>query len=143
MGIIADKVTKFLPFIKGRPEFDKKEALAIVPVRNPAIEWEWEGSSVVLHIPMRDDWLARMVKRMAKDLPETRKVALDEIASIVWDMCDENNTVNDIVKGIEKKTHLKKREAEVSVTTFLQTLQKRKYIGLLSAGGNESGNKRK
>ncbi len=147
---ISDTIRQYVPFVGRKPKIDRKEALAIVPVRHPLVKWEHEETGeVTLQVPMRDDKTARAVKaiiravRMAKELPDSRQVGLDEVGSYVWELCDGQRDINAVVLGVSKEYKLTRREAEASVTMFLQMLAKKNLIGLMSAGGKKSGNKKR
>jgi len=117
---------------------ERKDALAIIPMRHPLVQWERKDSEVILAVPMRDDRIARLVKKLLKNLPNTRQVGLDEVGSDVWELCDGERDINGIVQSISRQYKLTRREAEASVTMFLQTLAKKNLIGLMSAGGKKS-----
>jgi len=139
MSSLSSTISKYIPLAGRKPKIDKKQALAIVPVRHPLVTWECrDNSEIVLAIPARDDKIARLVKRFVKNLPSIRQIGLDDVGSSVWELCDGERTIDAIV-GCTCRTHkLTRREAEVSVTMFLQTLAKKNLIGLMSAGGNKS-----
>jgi hypothetical protein len=150
MSAISDTITKYVPIVRRKPKIERKDALAIVPVRHPMVKWERTAADeVILRIPMRNDRTARAVKavikliKMAKELPETRQVGLDEVGSYVWELCDGERDINAIVVGVSKEYMLTRREAEASVTMFLQTLAKKNLIGLVNAGGKKSVNKKR
>jgi hypothetical protein len=135
--------------VRRKPKIERKDALAMVPVRHPLVTWERTGCEVVLSIPLREDKMARVVKKMitslkmAKELPDNRKLALDEVGSFVWEFCDGERNIDGIVQGLVREYKLTRREAEASVTTFLQTLAKRNLIGLMSPGGKSSVKKKR
>jgi hypothetical protein len=67
-------------------------------------------------------------------IPSTRRIELtDEISSYVWVCCDGNRTVSDIAEDISHRYKLNKRQSEVSVLTFLKTLQSKGLIGIPAA----------
>ena len=138
MSSISNTLGKLVPMSRRRPKMDKKEALAILPVRNALVQWERKGREVILTIPMRRDGMARIVKFVLRKMPDTRQIALDDVASRVWELCDGQRNINDVVSAISKEYKLERREAEASVTMFLQTLAKKSLIGLMSAGGKKS-----
>lgn len=146
---VSDTINRYIPLAGRKPKIERKDALAIIPVRHPLVTWERKDGEVVLTIPMRDDRFARAVKaimaamRVAKDLPETRQVGLDEVGSFVWELCDGERTIDGIVSSLSKQYKLTRREAEASVTMFLQTLAKKNLIGLMSAGGKKSVNRKR
>ena len=135
---ITNTIGKYVPAIRRKPKIDKRQALAIIPMRHPLINWERKEKEVILTIPVRNDALAKIVKKIVKKLPESRQVGLDEVGSVVWEMCDGERDINSIVLAVAKETKLTRREAEASVTMFLQTLAKKNLIGLMSAGGKSS-----
>lgn len=136
MSAIGDSISntlgRFFPAISKKPKIDKKEALAVVPIRNPRIEWEREDGELTLRVPLRDDKLAKVVKRFMRNVPECRKVVLDDVGAVVWELCDGEHTINDLVLSVSGKYKLIRREAEASVTMFLQTLAKKQLIVLLT-----------
>lgn len=140
MNALGDTIGRFVPIARRRPKMERKDALAIIPVRHPLVKWERKGKEVVLDVPMRDDTLARIVKKLLKNLPGTRQIGLDEVGSDVWELCDGERDINSIVSALAKAHKLVRREAEASVTMFLQTLAKKNLIGLMSAGGKKSVN---
>ena len=143
MSAIGDTISRYVPIARRRPKIDKREALAIIPMRNPVVKWERKGDEIVLDIPLRDDKFARLIKRMMKNMPECRQLGLDDVGSSVWELCDSVRDINGIVQTISKDYKLTRREAEASVTMFLQTLAKKNLIGLMTAGGKKSASKRR
>lgn len=143
MSSISENVSKYLPILKKKPKIDKKQALAVLPIRNALVSWDWVDDEIVLRVPLRDDRLSRIAKKLfrMRDLPSDRQIALDEVGSLVWSMCDGEHDINTILVELSKKFKMNRREAEVSVTTFFQTLAKRNLIGLMTAGGTKSGAK--
>lgn len=127
-------------FFKGllgvdRPRVSRNQVLGAQPVRNPAVEWErkvWreDGPSVVLlRIPRRSDRWGNLVAR-AFQLPDFRKVELDEMGSDVWEMCDGKADVDVITREICSRYHLNRRQGETSVTAYLRMLAERRFLAL-------------
>ncbi len=145
---VSDTINRYIPLAGRKPKIERKDALAVVPIRHPLVTWERRDTEVVLTIPMRDDRIARAIKAImtamrVKDLPDSRQVGLDEVGSFVWELCDGERTIDGIVSGLSKEYKLTRREAEASVTMFLQTLAKKNLIGLMSPGGKKSVNKKR
>jgi len=143
MSAISDTISRYVPFVAKKPKIDRKQALSVVPVRNPLIEWERKGKEVFLTIPTRDDRLAKLFKRLVRNLPDKRQVALDEVGADVWELCSGERSIEAIVGSISRSYKLTRRESEASVTMFLQTLAKRSYIGLMSVGGKNSAKRKR
>lgn len=134
-------IGRHLPFLKIRPpEVDRSAVLHLRPARNSALNWEArETGEVVVTVPQNEK-VGRVTRTMAKWLkaPTERLVELDEVGGFVWDLCDGNHTVETIVQQTGKHYKMNRREAEVSVTMFLQMLHERNFIGFYKKVGKKS-----
>ncbi|MCL5283923.1 MAG: PqqD family protein [Armatimonadetes bacterium] len=120
---------RYLPFLKMHPPIDRNSVLYIRPIRNQLLEWErTETGETRLKVPRRKDWIGRLISRWYS-LPDSHVVEIDEVGSFVWQLCDGNHTVEAIVRETANEYKLNRREVEISVTTFLQTLGERRFIG--------------
>jgi len=63
-------------------------------------------------------------------VPKSRKIVLDELGTFVWERCDGQTTVRDLIGIFAERYKLGRREAEVSLTEYLRTLAKRGLIGI-------------
>jgi hypothetical protein len=128
------------------PRFTRAEALGSVPFRNELIEWEMreEGGGenstpvAVLRVPRRQDRWGRLLNRFFEG-PSHRQVVLDELGTDVWQMCDGETSVEGLIRALARKHKLERREVEISLTTYLQTLARRGFIGIRIAGHPENG----
>jgi hypothetical protein len=137
MSAIGDAITRYVPIARRKPKIDRKDALAIVPVRNKLVEWERKDKEVVLTIRMRDGLLAKVAKKVVRNLPDSRQIALDDVGSSVWELCDGERDINGLVQAISSNYKLTRREAEASITMLLQTLAKKNLIGPMSLKRSE------
>ena len=126
--------------ITGKSPITREQILTARPLRHPKIEWTREprrSDEVVvalLQIPrLRGKWADLVAKWL--QVPDFKRVELDEIGSDVWVMCDGSTDVAAIAKAIGTSYRLNKRQAEVSVTAYLKTLAERRLIALKSATG--------
>ena len=133
---------KYLPFLKlAPPTVDRGMVMTLRPVRNTAITFEKrETGETLLTIPQGQK-VGKITKTMARWLqaPTERKVELDELGSFVWELCDGELTIETIVQRTAKSYQMNRREAEVSVTMFMQMLHERKFIGLYKRSGKKKG----
>ena len=109
----------------------RRQALSAFPVRNPDLTWrELESDEVVVTVtrPSRATW--RIISWLFY-VPDSRDIALDEVGSLVWRLCDGEHSVDALVDALVERYQLGKREAEVSLTTYLRDLGKRGLIGFL------------
>ncbi len=123
---------RMLPFLKIRPPVaDRQTALILRPARHSSVTWEKQaGGEIILTIPQNDEinFVTRTLAKWLK-VPTERKVELDEVGGFVWELCDGNHTVESIVQKTAREYKMNRREAEVSVTMFMQMLQERHFIG--------------
>ena len=125
------KILDYLPF--RRAPADWRAVLRALPLRNSRIDWSADEEGLVtLRIPQRQDRWARFLNRIAT-APDHRRVALDEIGSDVWRLCDGATTVEAVVRALMKKYKLSRREVELSLSLYLKQLAKRGYLGLALA----------
>lgn len=123
---------RFLPFLKvAQPAVDRQAVMHLRPAKNTNLTWaKSESGEVILTIPQNEKanaltrWFAKWL-----EVPKERRVELDEVGSYVWEACDGKNTVETIVRLTGQQFKMNRREAEVSVTMFLQMLHERKFIG--------------
>ncbi len=123
---------KYLPFLKIQPPVvDRQGALTLRPGRNSQLTWEKQDEGkTMLTVPINEK-AGKLAQLLAKWLraPAERHVELDEVGGYVWELCDGSNTVEAIVQKTGREYKMNRREAEVSVTMFLQMLHEKNYIG--------------
>ena len=106
-----------------------------IPFANEAMELQRRrnGGTLAL-VPMRRP--KYLVPPFSWILPFSakRRVELDAIGTSVLDMCDGNHTVEAIVEAFADRHGLTFREAQLSVTAFLQQLMRR---GLVAIGSKQ------
>lgn len=134
-------VGKYLPFLKIRPpQVDRQAALTLRPGRNSLLTWEKRESGETLLTVPQNRKIGPITRQMAKWLraPTERHVELDEVGGFVWELCDGAHTIESIVQKTGKQYKMSRREAEVSVTMFLQMLHERNFIGFYKKVGKKS-----
>jgi hypothetical protein len=110
------------------PLLNRQRSLAARPVLNDLITCEHTGDGhLVLHLPRRRTGMVRAVARAFK-LPPSKQVELDELGSYTVQLCDGSHSVAEIVRLFARKFRLHRREAELSMVSFLQTLARRGII---------------
>ena len=115
---------------RGGPQLDRERSLGSVPFVNQLVKLEDAGDGKLLvAIPRKKTATVKAISRFFK-LPPYKTIELDELGSYALSECSGENTVADLIERFRKKYRLNRREAEVSVLTFLQMLAKRGIIGL-------------
>lgn len=124
-------IGRHLPFLKiGPPQVDRQMVMRLRPLRNSQLTWERRESGDTLLTVPQNQKVGAVTRAMAKWLrvPKERHVELDEVGGYVWELCDGEHTVEAIVQQTGRHYKMNRREAEVSVTMFLQMLHERRFI---------------
>jgi len=113
-----------------RPKLTREQSLASLPVKNAAIEeFIDDAGMVTLRIPRRKAWWISVMGFFFY-MPEARTIALDEIGSFVWKLCDGKHTVRDLIAEVSSKYQITKKEAEVSLVAYLRMLGKKRLVAI-------------
>lgn len=117
------------------PVISKNEFLMLKPIRNPSLKWEKnEKGEVELTIPVeqssaRKGIPGKVMTKFMPPLPKKRKIRLDKVGSMVWELCDGDTTVREVTEALHNKYKMMTVEAELSLDVYFKQLSKR---GLLA-----------
>ena len=120
-------------FRKKKPEktFPREELLRLKPVRNPYLKWKKsETGEVVITLELKKTKRTSFLSKLFPT-PKEKRISLDKIGTFVWDRCDGKHTVEQIAKELQDEYKMMRQEAEISLTSFLQQLSKKRFIGVL------------
>lgn len=122
-----------------KPQLTRDQAFEARPVRNPSLKWRVNDEECVeVIIPRRQDRAGRVMGWVFA-VPESRPVLLDEVGTFIWNLCDGENTVADLIQALCDEYKLGRREVEVSLTEYLRMLGKRGMIAFLLPKDQEEG----
>ena len=119
------------------PMISRDEFLRLKPVRNPALRWEKnEKGEIQLIFPLTESpgkkkASGKVLSKLLPPPPKERKIQLDAVGSIVWELCDGNATVKDISGALQEKYKMMPVEAEVSLDAYFKQLTKRALVGFI------------
>jgi len=126
---------------KSSPRISREQLLAARPLRHPAIESTPDPATgeLSLKLPRRRTWWLDLLVRFG-GIPEFRLLTLDRVGSSVWNLCDGEHTVQDLVSRLAEEHKLPMTQTEASVLAFLRQLSDRGLIALVlqSDGGPAS-----
>ena len=109
----------------------RHQSLASKIVRSPQVsERVTKAGNLELTLAATPAKWTRLLGR-PRDVPVVVRYELDELGRYVWDQCAASLTVEQLIRQFAQQHGLNLREAEVSVSTFLQTLMKRGLIGVM------------
>lgn len=114
------------------PEIPRSEFLKMRPVRNPKLRWEKkEEGTFSIFIPLEQpEGKKRGLSKLAP-APKEKQIQLDKVGSIVWELCDGERTMQDIVEHLHEEYKLLPSEAEVSLNAYFNQLSKRGLVGFV------------
>jgi len=116
---------------RGKTKLSREESLRSRPVKNEMLQWEKDlKGEVIIYIPQRQNWWVKFLRRFIY-VPKQRRILLDKLGSEVWDMCDGQNTVKDIIERFRQQHKLSWKEAELSMTTYLKQMAQKGLIGFI------------
>ncbi len=113
------------------PEGTWRQMLEARPVRNSAAEvLHEEADTLSIKVKMKKprplfpplSWFVRS--------RTTRTIRLDRLGSQVWDLCDGERTVEDIVDEFARRHRLTFHEARASVTAYVKLLVQRGVLAI-------------
>jgi hypothetical protein len=88
---------------------------------NKEVKWFYENEIVVITYPKKfgkmEKWLQNRIGG-----PEVVRRPLDKFTSYLWEMCDGENTVADVVRKFDEKFGEEVAPASDRVQIFLETL---------------------
>ncbi len=112
----------------------REQQLAAIPVRNQNIEIRRDDAgTVTITIPWRRTRLGAVLGALLM-LPRgqrRRVLELDEVGSYVFDLCDGRRPVKTIVDILSERYKLSRKEAALSILTYLGQLARRGVVALL------------
>ncbi|MBC8235213.1 PqqD family protein [bacterium] len=114
---------------KRPPDIGRENVMRSIPLRNTVITWEMDDKNEVsLVIPQKEKLWVKITSKVFM-IPDKRVVVLDDVGSFVWTLCDGKNSIEHIMKRLCNKYNLTRKEAEVSLLTYMRQLGKRGFIG--------------
>ena len=137
-------LTQYFPFLnRAKGSLPRSEMLALRPLRTASVAWEAkaedsETPGVQITVPRRDDKMGQLLSRLFQ-IPSTKTIELDEFGAAVWEKCDGKHSVEQLVTFTAAAYKLNRRQAEVSVVSFMRMLAQRRLIGLGSTSQEKKG----
>ena len=113
------------------------------PARNEALKWEKnEAGEARISVVRQENWKTRLLSKVFY-IPRERTITLDEVGTEVWQMCTGHTSVAQMIQDLRDKYQLDRKEAEVSLLSYLKTLGQKRFIGFVldhdKAGGGRGG----
>lgn len=109
------------------PMLDRQTAMGGFPIQLPALSKEEKDGKLYVTVQFRRPRWQQLLG--AEEICD-RAFGLDPYGREVYDACDGETNVNDIVERFARNHKISVAEAEVSVSTFLKTLMSRGMVAI-------------
>lgn len=114
-----------------RPRVSPEQVLASRPVRNPeVVAEELEDGGLRLVTRRRGDWWVRALSAIFP-IPRERRIELDSVGRQVWELCDGEHSLRQLIEAFQVRHKLTRAEAEWSLRNYLRDLGKRGLVGFV------------
>jgi len=114
-----------------RPRLRLEQVLGSRPVRNDRVKKErMEEGGLRLYVERRRAWWVKMLTILFP-IPRQRVVELDAVGEEVWQLCDGQHTLREMIHIFEQCHKLTRGEAEWSLRTYLRDLGKRGLVAFV------------
>ncbi len=112
------------------PRFTPEQVLLSRPIRNASLRTEpMEDGSLKIIIERRREWWVRALSVLLP-IPKRRPIELDPLGREVWELCDGEHTLREMIRIFQQRHKLSRAEAEWSLRTYLRDLGKRGLVVL-------------
>jgi len=112
----------------------RQQSLSAIPVPNRNVEVEKDDAgNVTITVPWQRNWKMTLIGLLMLTPPAKRKrvVALDEVGSEVYSLCDGRRTMKSIVDIFADRYKLSRKEAVLSITAYLNQLAQRGIVAFM------------
>lgn len=116
----------------GKLPENKKKVLLAYPIRNE-VKWQKENGVIIITFKKNFTRFERFLNKYLKG-PEDIKLRLDEVGTRIWELCDGEHTIKDILLIIDNEFKEKIEPVDKRVSGFLEILLKRGLVRLESKG---------
>jgi len=112
-----------------RPRLTPEEVLRSRPVRNDSLSTEeLEDGGLRVHTQRREDWWVKLLG-IVFPIPRERRLELDVVGRQVWELCDGEHTLREMISIFQERHKLTRAEAEWSLRNYLKDLGRRGLVG--------------
>lgn len=119
------------PFALRRPRLRSEQILGSRPVQNRNLRTEeLEDGGLRLLAQRREDWWVKLLG-VVVPIPRERRIELDSVGKQVWELCDGEHTLREMIEEFQREHKLTRAEAEWSLRNYLRELGKRGLVGFV------------
>jgi hypothetical protein len=117
--------------LRRRPRLTPEQVLGSRPLRNEQLRTEeLEDGGIRIYALRRESWWVRLLA-IVFPIPRERRVELDSVGRQVWELCNGEHTLREMVEAFRKRHKLTRMEAEWSLRNYLKDLGRRGLVGFV------------
>jgi len=121
-----------------RQRLTPEQILGSRPVRNQNLRTEdLEDGGLRILAGRREDWWVKLLG-VIFPIPRERRLELDSVGKQVWELCDGEHTLREMIGEFQRQHKLTRAEAEWSLRNYLRDLGKRGLVGFTVEKTGES-----
>ncbi len=115
--------------IRRPPRLTPEQVLGSRPIGNPDLATEdLEDGGIRILTQRSRSWPIRLLS-LVVTIPRDRSIELDSVGRQVWELCDGEHTLREMIDLFQKRHKLTRTEAEWSLRNYLKDLGKRGLVG--------------
>ncbi len=120
----------FVAFKGNGAKVPYKKFMQSKPVRNEKVEWDKTSTDAIkLYLPCAKTPFMNLIGRFI-DIPDERSYKFNPMGSMVWELCDGKNSVQDIKETIVQRTRGNEKDMEKRLLKFLNRLMRSELLSL-------------
>jgi hypothetical protein len=128
--------------LRRRTRLTPDQVLSSRPVRNANLQTEeLDDGGIRIIAYRREAWWVRLLA-IVFPIPRERRIELDSVGKQVWELCDGEHTLKEMIGVFQRRHKLTRMEAEWSLRNYLRDLGKRRLVGFAVEESKENEGER-
>ena len=120
----------FITYKGSKAKIPYNRLLQAKPKKSENVEWDGNDSDILkLYIPYKKTYIVKLLSRFM-DIPDERTFRFNQMGSVVWELCDGTNTIEDIKNAIMKRSKGDEKDIERRLIKFINKLSTNDLITL-------------
>lgn len=118
----------FITYKGSKAKIPYKKLLQSRPKKCDNVEWDGSDTGILkLYVAYKKSYLVEMISRFI-DIPDERTFRFNPLGTMVWELCDGKNTVEDIKNAIMKRSKGDEKDIERRLIKFITKLSSNDLI---------------
>ena len=120
----------FITYQGSRAKIPYKKLLQAKPKKSENVEWDGKDPETLkLYVPYKKTYIIKLLSRFM-EIPDERTFRFNQMGTMVWDLCDGTNTIEEIKLAIMKRSKGDEKDIERRLIKFINKLSVNELITL-------------